>query len=144
MRWHGCKVAGAIAGPSREAGKKRQVSALGVDDRIRLSVARQPFCAIFPQRFQGAGGSRVIDLLKKAAQPLSPGAAVLGVDRIIDVDIQLGGEELRETRIREIQHVATPSDYFHEVVNQVQINGKYRANEFLPSGGLVLCVYYFL
>lgn len=99
---------------------------------------------MFPQRLQGTGGGRVIDLLKEAAQPLSFGAAVLGVDRIIDIDIQLRGKKLRETRIRKIQHVAAASDEFHEVVNQTQINGTYRADEFLPRGGLVLCVYCFL
>lgn len=49
---------------------------------------------MFKQRLQGTGGGRVIDLLKEAAQPLSFGATVLGVDRIIDIDIQLRGKEL--------------------------------------------------
>jgi hypothetical protein len=49
---------------------------------------------MLPEGLQGPGCCGVLDFLKEAAQPFALRAAVFGIDRVIDVDIQLGGEEL--------------------------------------------------
>ena len=74
---------------------------------------------MLPERLQGSDRRGVIDLLKKAAQAFALGPAMLGIDRIVDVDVQFGRKEFSEARIGKVQHIAAPSDEIDEVVYEL-------------------------
>ena len=54
------------------------------------------------KRTHGGG----IDFLKKGPQALTFGSTGLGIDRIVDVDVELSFEELGEARVGEVEHIA--------------------------------------
>jgi hypothetical protein len=74
---------------------------------------------MLPESLQGSDGRGVIDLLEKAAQALALGAAMLGIDRIVDIDVEFGREEFSKARIGKVQHIAAPSDEIDEVVYEL-------------------------
>lgn len=77
---------------------------------------------MLPEGLKGSDGGDVVDLLKEAAQPLPLGPAMFGIDRIVDVDVEFGREEVGEARIGEIQYVAAASDEIDEVVYESEID----------------------
>lgn len=87
-----------------------------------MAGARQVFGTMLPKGLEGSDRRGVVDLLKEAAQSLAFRAAVLSINRIVDVDVQLRCEEFRETRIRKPQDVTTPANEVDEVVDQAQVD----------------------
>ncbi|NRP76011.1 hypothetical protein ILFOPFJJ_06935 [Ensifer psoraleae] len=86
-----------VCRPAIQPGQKPKISSLGIVYWIPLAGARQVFGTMLPQGLEGSCRRGVVDLLKEAAQPFAFRAAVLGIDRIVDVDVQLRCEEFRET-----------------------------------------------
>jgi hypothetical protein len=74
---------------------------------------------MLPESLQGADGRGVINLLEKTAQALALGAAMLGIDRIVDINVEFGREEFGKARIGKVQYIAAPSDEIDEVVYEL-------------------------
>ncbi|WP_205625840.1 hypothetical protein [Ensifer aridi] len=78
-----------VCRPAIQPGQKPKIPSLGILYWILSAGARQVFGSMFPQGLEGSDRRGVVDLLKEAAQSLTFRAAVPGIDRIVDVDVQL-------------------------------------------------------
>jgi hypothetical protein len=80
------------------------------------------FRPVLPERCEGADGGRVVAALQEITQALSCRASIYRAFWVVDVDLQLGGKKVLETRVREIQHKARASDEVDEVTNEARSN----------------------
>lgn len=90
-------------------------------------------------------GGRVVAGLQEIAQALTLRSARRRVFRIVYVDLELGGEEVREAGVGKIQHEAGTSDEIDEVIDEAQVNRSDRTNKpSSPADSLGLAVDRFL
>jgi hypothetical protein len=114
---------------------------LGIGDGILAAGAGEILAAMLPERGQSADGGRVVAALQEIAQAFALRSAVCRVFRIVDVDLELGGEEVREAGVGKIQHEAGTPDEVDEVINEAQVDGSHRTNKpSSPADSLELAV----
>ena len=78
----------------------------------------------------------VVGGYKEGAQASSLGAAIDTESWVLDVDVQLGGEELGEGPVGEVQHVARTPNEVHEPTDGGEVIGPERTQMCYPPARL--------
>jgi hypothetical protein len=84
---------------------------------------------MLPERREGPDSSGVVAALQELAQALALRAAIHRIFRVIDIDLELGGEEVAEAGVGKLQHKAGTSYEVDEIIHKTKIDGPYRANK---------------
>ena len=93
------------------------IAGLGISDGVGAAGTSQILAAMLPECFERANGGPVVAGLKEMAEALALRSPIDRVFRIIDVDLEFGGKEVREASIGKIQYEARASHEVDEVVN---------------------------
>lgn len=107
---------------------QREKPPLGVLHRVHQLRRCEDLDTIFPQCFECPHGSGIVHRLEEAAQTLSFRAAILRIGGIVDVDVELLLEELRKTRIGEVEDAALAPDEIDEFIDEAQVDRADRAD----------------
>ena len=101
------------------------IARLRIDYRVLAAAAGKIVGAVLPEGRKHANGSGIVAVLQEIAQPFPLGAAVRRVFGIVNIDLQLQGEKIREARVGKVEHEPRTTNEVNEVIYKAQVDGSY-------------------